>query len=76
MLGVRRAGITGAASALQRRKLIRYERGQVSILDGPGLQDTACGCYAADIETYARILEPPARTSGSIDLAATEQLRA
>lgn len=53
LLGVRRVGVTVAASALQQRKLIAYHRGHIAILDRVGLKVAACECYAADLRSYA-----------------------
>ena len=47
-LGVRRVGVTKAATALQRRQLISYSRGAILLLDVAGLAAAACSCYHAD----------------------------
>lgn len=57
MLGVRRVGISKAATSLQQRHLISYSRGEIRILDRPGLIEASCQCYQADNEYYTQTLE-------------------
>ncbi len=56
MLGVRRVGVTTAAVALQRRAIIDYVRGEITILDREALEAAACTCYAADRRSYSNFL--------------------
>lgn len=56
LLGVRRVGITTAAGSLQRKGLIAYHRGEVTVLDRRGLAAMACSCYAADRAVYSTLI--------------------
>jgi hypothetical protein len=58
MLGIRRAGITVAAGALQKAGFIHYERGRVEISDRPGLESASCECYGVVRRAYDRLLGP------------------
>jgi len=54
-LGVRRVGVTKAASSLQQRGLIHYSRGDMTVLDRRGLMSAACRCYKSDRDSYDRL---------------------
>jgi len=56
MLGVRREGVTEAASELQRDGLISYARGHIRVLDRAGLEQRTCECYAVVRREYERLL--------------------
>ena len=57
-LGVRRVGVTKAASALQQQGLINYSRGNIEILDPLGLSHAACTCYEIVREAGAGVPAP------------------
>jgi CRP-like cAMP-binding protein len=54
MLGVRREGVTEAASELKRRKLIGYSRGRIEIFDVRRLMAKACSCYSTVNAVFER----------------------
>jgi CRP-like cAMP-binding protein len=56
MLGVQRTGVSVAAGGLQRAGLIRYKRGNVTIVDRRGLERRACECYGISKKEFDRLL--------------------
>lgn len=58
MLGVNRSSASQAASALQRVGLIRYRRGQITILNRAGMEAAACECYQIVKAEFDRYFPP------------------
>jgi CRP-like cAMP-binding protein len=66
MLGSRRTTVTLIAGLLQRRGLIKYQRGKVKILDRAELEAAACDCYQITKELYTGLYSHPV---GTVNLA-------
>ena len=58
MLGVRREGVTEAATRLQRQGMICYARGHITVLDRAALEKRVCECYAVVKREFERLLPP------------------
>jgi len=56
MLGVRRAGVGEVLQSLKEAGLIRYTRGNITVLDRSGLESKACECYQTVTHEYQRLL--------------------
>ncbi|MNV80214.1 hypothetical protein D3C71_1738080 [compost metagenome] len=56
MLGVRRVGVTEAASRFQDEGLIAYHRGELTVLNRAAMEEQACSCYAADKKIHSRLM--------------------
>jgi CRP-like cAMP-binding protein len=56
MLGVRREGVTEAAGKLHKAGVIRYARGQITVVDRPQLEQMCCECYAVVKKESDRLL--------------------
>jgi signal transduction histidine kinase len=61
MLGVPGAGVAAAAGTLQADGLIEYDRGAITVLDRPKLEQRACECYAVVKREFERLLHLPGR---------------
>src|SRR5215212_4894350 len=59
MLGVRRAGVTVALQALEKRGLIATKRGRVTVLDRAGLEAVAGDSYGGAEAEYTRLIGLP-----------------
>ena len=59
MLGVRREGVSEAASDLRNLQIIVYARGHIRVLDRSALKAQSCECYAVVKQEYLRLLPRP-----------------
>jgi CRP-like cAMP-binding protein len=56
MLGVRRQSVNLTARILQQVNLIKYQRGELTILDRSGLEEASCECFRVTSQMYERMM--------------------
>jgi CRP-like cAMP-binding protein len=59
MLGVRRQSVNLTARVLQAAGLIKYSRGEMTILDRAGLEETSCECFRVTTDMYEQAMRLP-----------------
>jgi CRP-like cAMP-binding protein len=57
MLGSQRSSVTVSAAILQKAGYIKYERGNMTILDRPGLEEVTCECYTVASQQFANSIK-------------------
>ena len=56
---MRREGVTEAAGKVQKLGVIHYNRGHITVLDRPRLEELCCECYAVVKKETDRLLPHP-----------------
>ena len=67
MLGASRPTVSVVAGTLQKAGLIKYHRGQVTILDGTKLEEASCECYRTATDLLNRVTSSRSGATGRAD---------
>ena len=73
MLGVRREGVTNGAIRLQKAGLVRYGRGQISVIDRAGLEAHSCECHGVIRAAYNRLRNDAMQQDQPLQTSASDQ---
>jgi CRP-like cAMP-binding protein len=75
LMGVRRESVTEAARKLKIAGCIRYECGQISVLDRSGLEARSCECYRVAKRETDRLLEMSLSGRVAVTQSAVDRVR-